>query len=284
MQAKIKYTPIRYVLTIYLLCFIFRAIEYLFIRTDQSIIGEAIIHKLLGIVVLGIAVWCLQYHWRSVGFAANSALRGIALGLGLGCGVMFLGYGVELLLLSNGGEAFSLRFYPTSYAVQGNRALQDGLWFVVLCIVGNIINVVMEEGIFRGLFMRMIEEKHTFLKACIVSSILFGLWHIAQPIRNLLDGEQSLVGAAMTALLLVGTSALGGIQYCMLVKITGSLWAGMAAHFVNNTSVNLLHVVTITGVDEMQAIRITIAQTLSFITVLVIFIVRKAYKNQTFHQ
>lgn len=277
-----KHTPIRYVLAIYLLCFVFRAVEYLFVRTDQSIIGEAVIHKLLGIVVLGVAVWVLQYHWRGVGFTAKSALRGTALGLLLGCGVMAVGYGAEMLLLSNAGEAPSLQFYVTSYAVQGNRALQDGLWFIVLCIVGNIINVVMEEGIFRGLFVRMIEEKHTFMKACVISSVLFGLWHIAQPVRNLLDGEQSPMGAAMSALLLVGTSLLGGIQYCMLVKITGSLWAGMAAHFVNNTSVNLLHVVTATGADEMQTLRITIAQTLFFVVVLVIFIARKAYKTQTF--
>lgn len=282
MREKIKNQPIRYVLAVYLLCFVFRAVEYLFIRTDQSVIGEAIIHKLMGIVVLGACVWFMQYHWRGVGFNTKSALRGTGIGLLLGCSVMVAGYGTEMLLLANAGETPSLRFYVTSYAIQGNRALEGGLWFVILCIVGNLVNVVMEEGLFRGLFVRMIEDKYSFFKACAISSALFGLWHIAQPIRNLLDGEQSLMGAVMSALLLIVTSAVGGIQYCMLVKITGSLWAGMAAHFVNNTTVNLLHVVTATGADEMQTIRITIAQTLSCVVVLIVFIARKAYKRQTF--
>lgn len=282
MRDKIKTALIRYVMAIYLLCFVLRAVEYVVIRTDQSIIGEAIIHKLLGIVVLGIAVWTLGYHWRGIGLGAKSALRNTALGLLLGCGVMGLGYGIEMLLLANAGQAPSLQFYVTSYSIQGNRALQGGLWLVALCIVGNLVNVIMEEGIFRGLFVRMIEEKHTFLKACVLSSVLFGLWHIAQPVRNLLDGIQSPMGAAMSALLLVGTSTLLAIQYCMLVKLTGSLWAGMAAHFVNNASINLLHVVTSSGADELQTLRITIAQTLSFLVVLVMFIVRKAYKHPTF--
>jgi membrane protease YdiL (CAAX protease family) len=66
----------------------------------------------------------------------------------------------------------------------------------------------------------------------------------------------------------------------MLYKITGHIWVGIAAHFVNNASINLLHVVTVAGVDEMQTLRITIAQTLSFVIVLVIF-VRHYRKNST---
>jgi len=61
----------------------------------------------------------------------------------------------------------------------------------------------------------------------------------------------------------------------MLFKMTGVLWVGLAAHFVNNVIVNLLHVVTASGVDELQTVRITIAQTLSFIAVLIIFLVNK---------
>jgi membrane protease YdiL (CAAX protease family) len=76
----------------------------------------------------------------------------------------------------------------------------------------------------------------------------------------------------MMGLMLVVTSALLGIQYCMLYKITGSLWAGMAAHFINNASSNLLHIETITGIDELLTIRISVAQTLSFVIVLILFL------------
>lgn len=44
---------------------------------------------------------------------------------------------------------------------------------------------------------------------------------------------------------------------------------GMTIHFINNASANLLHVVTTSGMDTMRTIRITIAQTLLFVTVTV---------------
>ena len=172
------------------------------------------------------------------------------------------------------GSTFDLQFYVTSYSAQGNRAMESGALLVLICIAGNIINVIMEEGVFRGLFMRLGEERFSFIKACLFSSLLFGFWHIAQPARNVIDGEQSLPGALMMGLMLVGTSLLGGIQYVLLYKLTGSLWFGMAAHFVNNAIVNLLHVVTASGADEMQTVRITIAQTLSCVIVIIVFLVK----------
>lgn len=50
---------------------------------------------------------------------------------------------------------------------------------------------------------------------------------------------------------------------------------GMADHFVNNTIVNLLHIESSTGADEMMFLRITVAQTISFLIVLFIFWERK---------
>ena len=281
MFRNAKARPALFILLFYFICFVFRAIEYLVIRTDQSVIGEAFIHKLIGIALLATAVWGLKYRWADIGFRANQALRGILLGLLLGIGVFAVAYGVEMLIQSSAGNGPALRFFVTSYAVQGNNALQDGLLFVLICIAGNLINVVMEEGVFRGLFLRLMEEKYSFLKACLYPSVLFGIWHIAQPVRNVMDGEQSAFGALMSGLLLVVTSALLAVQYCMLLKVTGSIWAGMAAHFVNNAVINLLHIATSGGLDELQTVRIAIAQSLSFVIVLVFFIIHIRRKKRS---
>ncbi len=283
MSKNGKSYPVRFILVFYLICFVFRGVEYLIIRTDQTVIGEAFIHKLIGIALLAVAVAALKYKWADIGFVTRKAVKGILLGLLLGCGVFIVAYGTEFLIQAAAGNAPSLQFYVTSYAIQGNRALQDGLAFIFICIAGNIINVVMEEGVFRGLFLRLMEEKHSFLKACLFSSILFGIWHIAQPVRNVLDGVQSPMGALMAGLMLVATSTLLAIQYCMLLKVTGAIWAGMAAHFVNNASANLLHVTTASGTDELLTVRIAIAQALSFAIVLVFFIVhlRKKKREQS---
>ncbi len=273
-----KRTPILIVFIFYAICFSLRAIEYFLFRTDQSIIGEAFIHKLAGIFLLAAALPFFRYSWSEIGFSPKKVFPNILLGTLLGAGVFTAGYGIEILMQSAEGNFPAFKFYVTSYSILGNRGMENGLLFLFICVAGNIINVIMEEGVFRGLFVRLSEEKYSFAVACMLSSILFGIWHIMQPLRNVIDGNQSMAGAFMAGLLLVVTSTLLGIQYCMLFKLTGSLWAGMAAHFVNNTTANLLHVVTASGVDELLTIRIAIAQTISFILVLFFYLSRNRKK------
>ena len=67
----------------------------------------------------------------------------------------------------------------------------------------------------------------------------------------------------------MGTSALIGFKFALLTRITGSLYAAMGDHFVNNTIVNLLHVLSYSGADELQTVRIALAQSLSFLLVLI---------------
>ena len=62
--------------------------------------------------------------------------------------------------------------------------------------------------------------------------------------------------------------------------MTNNLYMAMGDHFVNNTIVNILHVVSKTGADELQFVRITVAQTLSFIIVLVYYLKSTATENR----
>ena len=67
-----------------------------------------------------------------------------------------------------------------------------------------------------------------------------------------------------------------GIKWGYLYKMTGSIWMGLADHFFNNCVVtNLLHVVTSTGVDEMQIARVLIGELSSFIAVMIYVKVKK---------
>lgn len=75
-------------------------------------------------------------------------------------------------------------------------------------------------------------------------------------------------GMIANVIMLVVTSGLVGFKFALLTKMTGSAYMAMGDHFVNNTIVNLLHVVSKTGADELMFVRLSIAQSISYIVVL----------------
>ena len=265
-------SPLLSVLVIYILCFIFRMIEYFMIRTDQTLLGEAIIHKIAGIIILWIAIKMLSTDFEFIGFKRKGIFKNFAFGLLFGISVFAAAYGAEILIAVSQGNFQSLQFYVSSYAVDKNIGNQTGILFFLICIVGNIVNVLMEEGVYRGLFQKILQQKYKFIAAAIICSILFGAWHVIGPIRNYYDGLSSMGGMAANIFMLVITSSLVGFKAAMITKLTGSLYMAMGDHFVNNTIVNILHVTSYTGADELMFVRITIAQSLSFLLVLIFYI------------
>lgn len=135
-----------------------------------------------------------------------------------------------------------------------------------------------------GFGLRLMESKTTFPRAVLLSSALFGLWHVVGSIREWVDGDRSATGAVMMSLVMILTTFLTGTKFALLVKWSGSLWVAMADHFFNNTITNILHVVTTAGADEMMTLRIAIAQLLSLAIVIVLFVRSKAREKVTFRE
>ena len=259
------------VFIIYLVCFAFRIFEYFVLRTDRTWVGEAVVHKLVGILVLFISAGILHFSAAEIGFSKEGALANLGKGLTFGLCTFAVAYTVECLIINSLGNFDSLQLYVSTYAIDKNLGYNTSLLFFVICIAGNIINVLMEEGVFRGLFNKILSQKYSFILSALIASALFGFWHIVGPVRNFLDGESSVAGTVANSAMLVFTSALVGFKFAMLTKMTGSIFMGMGDHFVNNTIVNILHVVSKNGADEMMALRVAIAQSLSFILVLIWF-------------
>ena len=184
---KNKNTVWLQVLLIYLICFCFRFIEYFFIRTDSTFFGEAFIHKLLGIVVLFVSAHLLLIKPVEIGFSHNKVPQNLLKGFLFGLCCYTVAYTVEIIILKNAGSFEKLSLFVTSYSVNGNLGNHTEAVFFLICILGNIINIVMEEGVFRGLFQKLFERRYSFLPAAILASILFGLWHCVGPIRSIRD-------------------------------------------------------------------------------------------------
>ena len=273
LNTKLK--TILAVLIIYVICFAFRALEYFVIRTDQTFFGEAFIHKLIGIGLLVAAIFVFRYKFSDVGFKTGKSFLDILKGLAFGIVVFIIAYGVEIIILAASNNLQAVELYVTAYSVDaGEEVKRTGFIFFLICVIGNIINVLMEEGVFRGLFQKMLSDKYKFVIAGIIASILFGLWHIMAPLRSFIDGNKSAGGFIGESAMLIGTSALVGFKFAMMGKMTGNLYMGMGDHFVNNTIVNILHVINKENeADNLMVIRISIAQSVSFTAVLIWFII-----------
>lgn len=268
------------VISVYLMCFILRFMEYFLLRTDETFWGEAFIHKLLGIVILFAALKVYQLKPAEIGFVKKDVLRRLSEGMAFGLAVFVPAYSVEIFIHIMQGRFETLSVYVSAYSVTGTIGMQTGFLFFLICIAGNIINIIMEEGVFRGFFQKMLEKKYSFFLSAVIGSSLFGLWHIIAPVRSYYDGSLSRNGFIANAVLLITTSALVGFKFALMTKLTDSLYMAMGHHFVNNVIVNMLHVVSDNGADTFMVVRIAIAQSISFIIVW-IWYVRMNRINQT---
>lgn len=260
------------VLIVYITCIVLRIIEYFVLRTDQSFLGEAFIHKLCGIGILFLALRCFTLTIHDIGLADSRAIKNLFCGLGFGVAVFFIAYLTEILIAVSQGVFNGIHVFVSLFAVDSNTGNKTAWFFFLFCIAGNVINVIMEEGIFRGLFQKMLQQRYSFIAAAVIASILFGLWHIVGPIRSYCDSVMDLNTCVINMLMLTVTSALVGFKFAMLTKMTGSLYMAMGDHFVNNTITNILHVTTSTGTDELMFLRIIIAQSLSLTAVIVYYL------------
>jgi len=116
-------------------------------------------------------------------------------------------------------NAFSMLFATNYVSETGALLMGNPLW--VNLMVMAVIPAVVEELIYRGIFYHAYREKGVIL-GTLASAVVFGLAH-----RNL---NQFFYAAVL------------GLAFCMLVEITGSIYASMTAHFViNGWSVVLMH-------------------------------------------
>ncbi len=270
MKQEKSYSPSGIILFTFLLCFVIRFIDAIIIRLDQTIVNENFIHKVLGIVILAVALRLARLSWKDIGFDVKKLYIPALLGLALGVARFAVGYGIEFVILSAQGKNPTLDFSLRSFSVDG-ATIELPVYWIFVAIVFNIINAIMEDGIFRGLFITLYKRKYRFAIANTLAALLFGVWHIVMPIRSWLDGNMTFPGMIFYSVGYTLLSASIALMWGLLFEMTGVVWIGMADHFFNNTIINLLHVTTNTGIDELQIVRALIAQLLALVLVTVLY-------------
>lgn len=277
MKRKMKSCPFFACVIIFLICAAMRCIEYFILRTDETVLAENFIHKCFGIIFLFVVLLVLHWKWQDIGFVKAKSAMCFIKGFLLGFGCFTVAYSAEYLIAVIQGSHPRFALYVSGFSITGDQIQQTGFLFFSLCICFNIINVIMEEGIFRGLFITLLENKHPFMIANLLAALLFGIWHWVMPMRNYLDGESSIGNLLLMGLGYIILSGIMSIKWGLLYKMSGSLWIGIGDHLFNNiVATNLLHIVTDSGADEWQIVRVLSAQLISFILVIILY--KKKYK------
>ena len=271
MGRNIKCKPDHLCIAIFTLCLSVRFVEYFLIETDKTAIGENVLHKVVGIIILALVLKRVNLSWSDIGFHRNGFVSGILNGLLLGSVCFAISYGLELAIFILQGNPAHLEMYISSFSLTGSQINNTDFVFFLLCLLFNVMNVWMEEGVFRGLFMKTLSETRSFMKANYIAAFLFGVWHIVLPIRSYINGEMSFAAMLLMGIGYMILAGIMGIKWGLLYRITGNLWAGIGDHLFNNTvATNMLHVVSLKGADELQIVRIMAAQIISFAFVLAI--------------
>ena len=113
----------------------------------------------------------------------------------------------------------------------------------------------------------------------LIVALLFGVWHFVMPLRSIINGDMTVVSALVMMIGYIILSGIMSIKWALFYKMSGSLWIGIGDHLLNNTITNLLHIVSKTGTDELQIVRIILAQLISFIVVMILYRKNKAISN-----
>ncbi len=274
-----KISPIYKIVIFFVLCMLIRAADYWLIRTDQTIIAENFIHKVFGIVLMVICVKIFSYTLSQIGFCKKNAIKNTFYGIAMGLIFFAVAYSIEFIILSMSGTHAVFELYVSGFSFVGLPLKNTAIHFFIMCFAFNIINVVMEEGIFRGLFDTLANQTLSFARSTLLIALLFGIWHFILPLRSYTDGDMSLSNMIIMNIGYIIFSGIMSIKWTLLYKITGSLWFSMGDHFINNILTNILHITTSTGSDELQIVRVIIAQLLSFAVVIFCYLKHKKKFN-----
>jgi len=237
--------PVLVMLVLFILACLIKILDVFILRLDEQL-GEAILTKGLGFVLVAAYVWICGRKLSDIGFHTRNLGKSLLIS-SLGFVILYImAYGVQLIFLRSSGEEAS---YMLS-AVDPKTGMSGGIWFAVWLLMANLVNSAMEEGLFRGLMIRHFLIRFSGWGAILLQTVFFATWHMNWPIRLYLDGQASFSQAGFEALtLLVGTS-LAAVVLGFLYLKTDNLWGPFLAHTINNGIFNVLFIKTNAGMQS----------------------------------
>lgn len=237
--------PVFVMLSLYVIAWIIKILDTFIFRLDE-LIGEAILTKALGFLLVAAYIWVAGRKLRDIGFRTKNL--GISLVLtfvGFGS-IYLLAFASQLFILRTSGEEAVLVFS----AVDPRTGMSGGVLFGIWLVFSNFFNSAMEEGLFRGLMLRHFLVRYAKWGAIFLQAALFSLWHLSWPLRHLIDGQVPLGQVAFEAFGLTLSTLISGVVYGYFCTRTNNIWGPFVSHTINNSIFNVLFIRTAAGVQS----------------------------------
>jgi membrane protease YdiL (CAAX protease family) len=157
--------PILTSLVLLVIVFIFKWVDTFVLRLDERL-GEIILCKALGFVLVIVFVWVCGRKLQDIGLHSRQLGPSLIIGIVVTVMALVVSYVVEF--------AVQLPKQPVIHfeAIEPKAGVTGGFLFVLWMILGNIINSFMEEGLFRGVMIRLFRVKLSFSQSNVLQAYL----------------------------------------------------------------------------------------------------------------
>lgn len=204
---------ILYILFVFILCSAAKDFEFLVLKTDETFLAENIFCKVFAILVISQCLVERKLSWRSIGFRLKGIKKGLILGFSLGLSTFAISYLAEFLILFFMGKSPRLSFYISNFALSDQTVTGISLSALLICILGNVINVTGGGRTFPRIDLQAGPEGFFHPERQLHSGS--ALWYLAPCYRcRMVQRRQPHAGAAF----------LMGIGYIILAGILGFEW------------------------------------------------------------
>jgi membrane protease YdiL (CAAX protease family) len=192
---------------------------------------------LSGPAALGVGVLTgllILVAWQARATLTDLGLRPAGVPAGLRWGAAAFGVVLAVLLVAAALPATRGFLHDTRAQIDGSRLAHEILVSIA------VLTAVPEEFAFRGVLLGTGLQLWGRWRAVLVTSGLFGLWHIAPTVTTMADNPAvngaagSLLGRAGVVLGAVAVTFVAGLAFAWLRLRSGSLVAPVVAHIATN--------------------------------------------------
>jgi len=264
-QASLE-KPILTALALMAIALFFKWIDTFVLRLDERW-GEIILSKSLGFILVIGFVWLTRHKLKDIGLHAKKIWQSLFIGASITIGAYLISYGVDYLFALQQASQPEICFS----ALDNKMGVTGGYLFALLLVVGNFINAFMEEGLYRGLMIPLFLTKLSFVRTNWFQAFLFGAWHLMWVFKYYQLGTIQTSGEIMMSTFMnFAPQLLMGLVWGYMFFKTNSLWAPWISHVITNSTLNLLHIDTLQGMDSGMLIRMPIFTILALLSMFVI--------------